>query len=154
MADDFSPVSAKGSIWHRWDPHIHTPGTARNNQYSGADPWEDFLTKIEQSDPPIRALGITDYCGIDRYLDTVAKQRDGRLSGIGLIFPNVEFRLSIETKKGAGINLHLLFAASGRPRRPHSSLPGWVGVSASARDLPLHTRRPHSPRALTRFVAD
>ncbi|MGU2418770.1 TrlF family AAA-like ATPase [Burkholderia cenocepacia] len=110
MADDFSPVSAKGSIWHRWDPHIHTPGTARNNQYSGADPWEDFLTKIEQSDPPIRALGITDYCGIDRYLDTVAKQRDGRLSGIGLIFPNVEFRLSIETKKGAGINLHLLFS--------------------------------------------
>nr|WP_232447720.1 AAA family ATPase [Burkholderia ubonensis] len=29
---------------------------------------------------------------------------------MGLIFPNVEFRLSIETRKGAAVNLHLLFA--------------------------------------------
>lgn len=150
MADDFSPVSAKGSIWHRWDPHIHTPGTARNNQYSGADPWEDFLTKIEQSDPPIRALGITDYCGIDRYLDTVAKQRDGRLSGIGLIFPNVEFRLSIETKKGAGINLHLLFR---RKRQTTSTafITSWVGwsIRISARSSAAHAQTSFASGAYT-----
>jgi hypothetical protein len=53
--------------------------------------------------PPIRALGITDYCSIEKYVETLAKQREGRLPGVGLIFPNVEFRLSIETKKARGL---------------------------------------------------
>ncbi len=110
MSADFDPISARGSIWHRWDPHIHAPGTARNDQYTGADPWDDFLTKIEKSDPPIRALGITDYCGIGCYIEARKRQEARRISGVGLIFPNVEFRLSIETNKGAAINLHLLFS--------------------------------------------
>ncbi|MFA6440821.1 MAG: hypothetical protein WCV99_00695, partial [Sterolibacterium sp.] len=110
MSADFEPVSARGSTWHRWDPHIHAPGTALNDQYTGADPWDDFLTKIEKSDPPIRALGITDYCGIDCYIETRRRQEAGRISSVGLIFPNVEFRLSIETNKGSAINLHLLFS--------------------------------------------
>lgn len=110
MSADFEPISARGSTWHRWDPHIHAPGTALNDQYAGADPWDNFLTKIEKSDPPIRALGITDYCGIDCYIETRKRQDAGRISNVGLIFPNVEFRLSIETNKGAAINLHLLFS--------------------------------------------
>ncbi|MBY0467589.1 MAG: ATP-binding protein, partial [Burkholderiaceae bacterium] len=103
-------VSARGSMWHRWDPHIHAPGTALNDQYRGADPWNDFLTKVESCDPPIRVLGITDYCGIDGYIETVKRRDGGRIPGVGLVFPNVELRLSIETNKGIGINIHLLFA--------------------------------------------
>lgn len=110
MSAGFDPISARGSTWHRWDPHIHAPGTALNDQYTGADPWGDFLTRIEQSDPPIRALGITDYCGIDCYIETIKRQETGRIPGVGLIFPNVEFRLSIETNKGSAINMHLLFS--------------------------------------------
>jgi hypothetical protein len=103
-------VSTRGSMWHRWDPHIHAPGTALNDQYKGADPWNDFLTKVENSDPPIRVLGITDYCGIDGFVETISRRNSGRIAGVGLIFPNVEFRLSIETNKGSGVNIHLLFA--------------------------------------------
>ncbi|MBC5767570.1 TrlF family AAA-like ATPase [Ramlibacter albus] len=110
MAEGIETVHPRGSAWHRWDPHIHAPGTALNDGYSGADPWPEFLDKVEKSEPPIRALGITDYCGIDCYVETVKRQKGGRLQGVGLIFPNVEFRLSIETAKGAGINLHLLFS--------------------------------------------
>lgn len=106
-------LNPRGSLWHRWDPHIHAPGTALNDQYKGPNPWDEFLTRIEESNPPIRALGITDYCGIDGYVETVARKRDGRLANVGLIFPNVEFRLSIETNKGTGVNLHLLFAPEG-----------------------------------------
>lgn len=113
MSADFEPISTRGSTWHRWDPHIHAPGTALNDQYTGAKPWDDFFAKIEESDPPIRALGITDYCGIDCYIETRKRQEAGRISGVGLIFPNVEFRLSIETNKGAAINLHLLFSPDG-----------------------------------------
>ncbi len=110
MTEKLESTDARGSLWHRWDPHIHTPGTALNNGYSGNDPWDGFLRKIEESVPPIRALGITDYCSIEKYVETVAKQSEGRLSGVGLIFPNVEFRLTIETRKGPGINLHFLFS--------------------------------------------
>jgi energy-coupling factor transporter ATP-binding protein EcfA2 len=110
MTETFDTANTRGSLWHRWDPHIHTPGTALNNGYSGDESWDGFLSKIETSLPPIRALGITDYCSIEKYIETLAKQREGRLPAVGLLFPNVEFRLSIETKKGAGINLHFLFS--------------------------------------------
>ncbi len=95
----FDVQSKRGSIWHRWDPHIHTPGTALNDQYAGLDPWAAFLDAIEASNPPIRAMGITDYFGIERYEQVVDEKRRRRLSGVGLIFPNVELRLGIETAK-------------------------------------------------------
>jgi hypothetical protein len=110
MAQGIESVNPRGSTWQRWDPHIHAPGTALNDGYVGADPWAAFLEKVEKSDPPIRVLGITDYCGIDCYVETLERQKGGRLQGVGLVFPNIEFRLSIETAKGPGINLHLLFS--------------------------------------------
>ncbi len=99
-----------GSLWNRWDPHIHAPGTVLSDQYRGANPWEEFLTRIEKSDPPIRALGITDYYSVELYEKVVAQRNAGRLDGVSLIFPNVEMRLGIETAKGSAINIHLLFS--------------------------------------------
>ena len=110
MAAMFDVQSKRGSIWHRWDPHIHTPGTALNDQYAGPDPWATFLDAIEASNPPIRAMGITDYFGIERYEQVVDEKHQGRLSGVGLIFPNVELRLGIETAKASAVNIHLLFS--------------------------------------------
>jgi energy-coupling factor transporter ATP-binding protein EcfA2 len=110
MKAEFDVQSEKGSLWHRWDPHIHTPGTALNDQYSGPDPWAAFLDAIETSNPPIRAIGITDYFGIERYEEVADEKRRGRLSGVGLIFPNVELRLGIETAKASAVNIHLLFS--------------------------------------------
>jgi hypothetical protein len=88
--------NSQGSVWHRWDPHIHAPGTVLNDQFGGENPWEQFLAKIEQADPPIRALGITDYCGLDLYERVLEKKRQGRLSRVDLIFPNVEMRMRSE----------------------------------------------------------
>ncbi|PZW79257.1 hypothetical protein DFS21_107157 [Pseudomonas sp. 2848] len=110
MSGDFDIQSDLGSLWHRWDPHLHTPGTALNDQYLGKDRWKEFLDTIEASDPPIRALGITDYFSIERYQQVTAFKEQGRLSGVGLIFPNVELRLGIETSKGSAVNFHLLFS--------------------------------------------
>lgn len=103
----FDPM---GSLWNRWDPHIHAPGTALNDQYKGADPMEEFITRVENSEPRIRALGVTDYFGIEGYEKVVAAKQSGRLPDVGLIFPNVELRFGIETKKSSPINLHLLFS--------------------------------------------
>src|SRR3984957_4718749 len=103
-------VNPRGAIWNRWDPHIHAPGTILSDQYRGSDPWEQFLSRIEKSDPSIKALGITDYYSITIYEEVVKKKRNGRLANVDLIFPNVEMRFGIETGKGAGINFHILFS--------------------------------------------
>jgi hypothetical protein len=71
MAIPFQTLSERGSLWHRWDPHLHTPGTALNDQYLGPEAWERFLSQIELTDPPIRALGITDYFNVERYQQVV-----------------------------------------------------------------------------------
>ena len=66
---------AQGSRWHRWDPHIHAPGTVLNDQYRDSDAWEQFLGRLEASDPPLRALGITDYYSVDTYKAFTEKKR-------------------------------------------------------------------------------
>lgn len=106
-AEDFAN-NPRGSIWHRWDPHIHAPGTILNNQFRGQDPWEDFLKSIETSSPTIRALGITDYYSVDLYERILDAKKAGRLTDVDLIFPNIELRFGIETAKGSPINAHLL----------------------------------------------
>ena len=95
-------------MWRRWDPHIHTPGTILNNQFKGHDAWDRFLQSVEQSDPPICALGITDYLSIDSYERVRAEKHNGRLRNVGLLFPNVEMRFGIATARNSPINFHLL----------------------------------------------
>lgn len=102
-----SQADPRGSVWRRWDPHIHTPGTALNNQFS-QDSWDDYLARIEQSEPRIEALGVTDYCSIDEYEKIFDHQASGRLPDVGLIFPNIELRLPTATARDHPVNLHLL----------------------------------------------
>jgi hypothetical protein len=54
-----------GSHWHRWEPHVHAPGTVLNDQFKGADSWERYLGALETATPMIRALGVTDYYSTD-----------------------------------------------------------------------------------------
>jgi len=101
-------MNRQGSIWHRWEPHIHTPGTILNNQFSGENPWDEFFTRIEQSNPIIKSLGVTDYYSINNYVKVLEEKKNGRLSNIDLIFANIEIRFDIGTAKGSAINGHLL----------------------------------------------
>ncbi|MFG1625442.1 TrlF family AAA-like ATPase [Kribbella sp. NPDC049227] len=102
-----SQADPRGSVWRRWDPHIHTPGTAMNNQF-GNDAWDEYLSLIEQSAPPIEALGVTDYYSIDEYDKIIEFQAAGRLPNVGLIFPNIELRLPTATRNDHPVNIHLL----------------------------------------------
>lgn len=98
----------RGSEWHRWDPHLHTPATLLNNQFGGD--WERYLVAIERATPAAEALGITDYCVLDGYLQFLAHRAKGRAANVRFVFPNVEFRLTVETKSNKGVNVHLLFS--------------------------------------------
>ncbi|MCY3614821.1 MAG: AAA family ATPase [Bacteroidetes bacterium] len=98
---------SEGSQWYRWEPHIHSPGTALNNQYRGPDVWEEFLSTIESLTPSIKAIGLTDYYLTENYQELMRYKREGRIPDIEFIFPNVEMRLDV-AGKGRYINVHLL----------------------------------------------
>ena len=97
-----------GSTWHRWEPHVHTPGTLLNDQFTGPDPWGKYLDKIEGSNPPIRAIAVTDYYLAGSYEEVLQEKTNGRLPNVDLIFPNIEMRLDVGTMKGRWVNVHLL----------------------------------------------
>lgn len=97
----------RGSEWHRWEPHIHGPGTVLNNQFAGADPWEAYLSALETCSPTIEALAVTDYYTTDTYEEVVRRKAAGRLPNVKLLFPNIELRLDVAAKSGF-VNLHLL----------------------------------------------
>lgn len=104
---DSKLTDSRGSTWHRWDPHIHTPGTVLEDRYP-PNSWDEYLQSLETADSPVEAIGVTDYCitrSYELFLEHV--QRTGRLSG-RLIFPNIELRLDIATVKGQFVNIHLL----------------------------------------------
>ncbi|MDL0096155.1 ATP-binding protein, partial [Campylobacter vicugnae] len=102
--------NTRGSEWHKWDLHIHTPFTGKNDQFEGAnkkEKWEKYLNKIEKNTDTV-VLGITDYFSIENYLYMVEQQKNGRIPNVYLI-PNVELRILPVTRTETPINIHVLF---------------------------------------------
>ena len=105
-----------GSVWSRWDLHVHTPETLKNDQYDGKSPeekWDNFYKAIasyvgDGTDPcrTIKAIGITDYLSIDNYLKVRDEHRLPKC--IELVLPNVEMRMSLIATKSP-VNIHFIF---------------------------------------------
>ena len=109
-------VYPAGSEWRRWDLHIHTPETNKEDSYTGSTPeekWDNFYRCISEyvgdgSDPSkaIAVLGITDYVTIDNYKKVVA---DNRLPDcVKLVIPNIEMRMTPVASRSP-VNIHFLF---------------------------------------------
>ena len=96
----------RGSVWRRWEPHIHTPGTVLADRFPTENGWELYLDALEAVSPRLQAIGVTDYC-ITRSYERMRKEK-GRLKECELLFPNIELRLKIGTVKGNFVNIHLL----------------------------------------------
>ena len=108
MSGDVLEVMNRGSEWYRWEPHIHAPGTVLADQYPGEGGWELYLDALEAASPPLRAIGVTDYCITRSYEHVKEAKEKGRLAGCDLLFPNIEMRLNTGTVKGHYVNIHLL----------------------------------------------
>jgi hypothetical protein len=100
-------VISRGSEWHRWEPHIHAPGTILNDQFGGGDPWGPYLTTLEGLTPKIEAIAVTDYYVTDTYEQFLKHKAAGRLPEVTLVFPNIELRLDVAARSGF-VNIHLL----------------------------------------------
>ena len=95
---------ALGSTWRRWDLHIHTPDTILNNKF---EEWDEFLAAIEGQDA-VSTLGVTDYFSITNYSRLKQHKEAGRISGIDLLIPNIEFRIAPPNDNARAVNIHFL----------------------------------------------
>jgi ABC-type lipoprotein export system ATPase subunit len=100
-----------GSIWRKWDLHVHTPDSIVH-KYDGSDPWDRFFTEIERLPPEMSVLGVNDYLFVDGYRRVLAEFRADRFPKLEAIFPVVELRLSQLVGVGDEwnrINYHVIF---------------------------------------------
>lgn len=116
----------RGSEWHKWDLHVHSPASGLNNHFGHTDDaWDEyvkvlFTTALEQE---VVALGITDYFLIDGYkklINDYLRNEDkmselfpdaetrGRIKQI-LVLPNIEFRLDTLVSQNR-VNYHVIFS--------------------------------------------
>src|ERR1700677_1993861 len=99
----------RGSIWRRWDLHIHAPGTKLSNAFGQASDavWTKFIEQLEASD--VQAFGITDYFSFDTYRSMKSRYEQLVPHGKKLIIPNIEFRLTeTVSTDGKNVNTHVL----------------------------------------------
>ncbi len=104
----------RGSVWRRWDLHVHTPASVLGDSFPGVD-WLQYITSLEEAAKvaEISVLGVTDYMSIEGYERLYAERRDnGRLASVDLLIPNIEFRVMPQTSDGKALNLHLLIDPS------------------------------------------
>lgn len=106
----------RGSEWRIWDLHIHTPGTKKNDQFTGVnldEKWQNYVASINSSTEDISVIGITDYFSIENYFKFKHLVANGEITKpFDLILPNVELRVLPVTGSATPINLHCLFNPS------------------------------------------
>ena len=114
-------IFERGSEWRKWDLHVHTKGTNKNDNFTSPD-FEAFCTSLFKKalEKDIGAIGITDYFSIDNYkrvkeyvgiIDSKVafnEQEKEKIKNIFLL-PNVELRILPATGSGGLINIHCLF---------------------------------------------
>ena len=107
----------RGSEWRRWDLHLHTPGTNKNDQFKGGnldEQWEIYYQDIvnyigdgSDDSKSIAVVGITDYLSIDNYKKVIT---DNKLpDSVKLVLPNVEMRMTPVSSRSP-INIHCIFS--------------------------------------------
>jgi len=113
---------SQGSVFRKWDLHVHTP-CSFENQYCfdnseeqeryNDNLWDKYIDELERL-PDIAVIGITDYFCIDGYRKVLEYRSQGRLSNIQNILPNIEFRLDniVGDKR---INYHVIFSENADP---------------------------------------
>lgn len=117
----------KGSTWNKWNFHVHTKETNKNDLFVSKDFNSFCLYFFKKAiEKNISAIGITDYFSIDNYVKVkvfvsqIENFKDNNqqnyfdveeckfIKGI-FIFPNIELRMLPATGVDKLINIHCLF---------------------------------------------
>ena len=139
--------SKKGSVWRKWDFHVHTPSSYIETSF-GND-WDDYVFKLVEAATreDIWAIGITDYFSIEGYktlkheyfsnstkLQALFKDRKDLLDRASALylFPNIEFRLNTFVGDNS-VNYHVIFSDEVKPEDIEEYFLGEVSFLYSAR---------------------
>jgi len=107
-----------GSIWRKWDLHVHTP-ISYQNEFSD---WNIYIKKLKEkaNEHDIEAAGINDYFSVDGYEKLLLEcdeetrsisPRIGVNNGKYLyLFPVIELRLENFTSESESVNIHIVFS--------------------------------------------
>ncbi len=93
----------KGSSWHKWDLHTHTPYTHLNKAYQCSE--DEFIQKLCGSE--IDCIGLTNYFKFDEKEFELKK----RIEKEGIkVFYNLEVRLDYQNNKDQCLDFHIIFS--------------------------------------------
>ncbi|WQR88730.1 ATPase [Helicobacter pylori] len=94
---------SKGSSWHKWDLHAHTPYTHLNKVYQCSE--EEFIQKL--CDSQIDCIGLTNYFKFNEKEFELKEKIEKR--GIK-VFYNLEVRLDYKNNKNKFLDFHIIFS--------------------------------------------
>ncbi|WQT66421.1 AAA family ATPase [Helicobacter pylori] len=94
---------SKGSNWHKWDLHVHTPYTHLNKAYQCCE--EEFIQKLCTSG--IDCIGLTNYFKFNEKEFDLKEKIEKK--GIK-VFYNLEVRLDYQNKEDQCLDFHIIFS--------------------------------------------
>lgn len=117
---------SRGSVWRKWDLHVHTPYSALNNGFPRG--FEEYARALlcRAANMRIAAIGITDYFSVEGYrklreilddhtrlIALCGQEVADAVTGV-LFVPNVELRTSTIVTRPNGsdsrVNFHVIFS--------------------------------------------
>lgn len=117
----------RGSEWHKWDLHVHTPASGLNNQFGGEtdEVWDKYVTTLFNTAiaNDVAVIGVTDYFLIDGFKklkEDFLGNNDKLLNLFGSqdivdkvkrirLLPNIEFRLNTIIDNSR-VNYHVILS--------------------------------------------
>lgn len=109
----------RGSLWNKWDLHVHTPSSLVSHYGGNTDAiWERYITELEHLPSEFKVIGVNDYIFLDGYRKLLNAKSTGRLSNIELLLPVIELRLKEfggTKNKLSRVNFHVLFSEELQP---------------------------------------
>lgn len=94
---------SKGSSWHKWDLHAHTPYTNLKKEYKCSE--EKFIQKL--CDSQIDCIGLTNYFKFNEKEFDLKEKIEKK--GIK-VFYNLEVRLDYQNKEDQCLDFHIIFS--------------------------------------------
>ncbi len=104
----------QGSLWRKWDLHVHTPASLEQHYGGDRDEvWDMYLNDLENLPSEFSVIGINDYLFLDGYRRVLKAKDSGRLSNLDLILPVIELRMARfggSRSNLSRVNLHVIFS--------------------------------------------
>lgn len=94
---------SKGSSWHKWDLHAHTPYTHLNKAYKCSE--KEFMQKL--CDSQIDCIGLTNYFNFNEKEFDLKEKIEKK--GIK-VFYNLEVRLDYKNNRNECLDFHIIFS--------------------------------------------